>query len=167
VYNVKVAGLQDEYGSKKYGWPFCYGDQIRDKTFNPAKIERTDISADCSKTFPPVIEIPAHSAPLGLAFITSDKWPIQWRNDLLVAYHGSWNRSEPRGYKIVRFELDKNGTVMGEEEDFITGWLATSNQQLTTSNQIYGRPVDLKFSSDGALYISDDAAGIIYRVSPN
>ncbi|MBI2062810.1 MAG: PQQ-dependent sugar dehydrogenase [Candidatus Yanofskybacteria bacterium] len=160
---VKVAGQHDDYGAKKYGWPFCYGDRTRDNSFNPSKIDRTDIPTDCAKTYPPAIEIPAHSAPLGLAFITSNKWPKEWRNDLLVAYHGSWNRSEPRGYKIVRFELDENGlpseTLAKDGVDFITGFYDGRNT--------LGRPVDIKFGPDGALYISDDAAGIIFRVSPN
>ncbi len=143
--------------NKKYGWPFCYGKQVRDKSFNPEKINRTDIPQDCNLTQPPVIEIPAHSAPLGLAFIPSaGGWPNEWRGDLLVAYHGSWNRSVPTGYKIVRYAVDKNGKV-SESADFITGWL-------DENGKISGRPVDLKFGPDGALYISDDNSGRIYKV---
>src|SRR3989338_9703531 len=129
-----------------------------------------DIPTDCSKTDAPVIEIPAHSAPLGLVFIpsnllttsegqrTSDvkTWPKEWEGDLLVAYHGSWNRSEPTGYKIVRFKVDKNGK-MSETADFITGWISENKKN------VYGRPVDLKFGLDGALYISDDVAGLKYK----
>lgn len=150
---------------KKYGWPFCYGQQVRDQTFKVSKIERTDLTDDCSKTAPSHIDIPAHSAPLGLAFVNNHNWPAEWQNDLLVAYHGSWNRSTPTGYKIVRFKLDEKGTYQGVE-DFITGWLKTSNQQPVTSNQIYGRPADLKFDGTGNLYITDDKAGVIYKVKP-
>lgn len=158
---VKVAGQEDEFGAKRYGWPFCYGNQIRDKKFNPEKLNRIDIFSDCSKTELPVIEIPAHSAPLGLAFIPSDRgWPKEWEGDLLVAYHGSWNSSAPVGYKVVRYDLDNNGNVLSQKpDDFISGWL-------NDSGKIYGRPVDLKFGSDGMLYVSDDSAGIIYRVTP-
>lgn len=156
---VKVAGKEHKFGARRFGWPFCYGNKIKDETFNPEKIERIDIPTNCSETDAPVIEIPAHSAPLGLAFINSDKWPGQFKNDLLVAYHGSWNRSEPTGYKIVRFKVDKNGKV-SETADFITGWLDQNKKK------IYGRPVDLKFGPDGVLYISDDAAGVIYRLEP-
>lgn len=141
--------------NRKYGWPFCYGKQIKDKSFNPAKINRTDIPQDCNLTQPPVIEIPAHSAPLGLAFITNNDWPKEWEGDLLVAYHGSWNRSVPTGYKIVRYAVDKNGKV-SETADFITGWL-------DENGKISGRPVDLKFGPDGALYVSDDYSGQIYK----
>ncbi|MEK7217593.1 MAG: PQQ-dependent sugar dehydrogenase [Patescibacteria group bacterium] len=158
---IKVAGAEDKFGAKRYGWPFCYGNQVRDKTFNPEKFQRIDISSDCGKTESPVIQIPAHSAPLGLAFIPSgDGWLKEWAGDLLVAFHGSWNRSKPVGYKIVRYDLDVNGNVLSQEPiDFISGWL-------DNSGKTFGRPVDLKFGPDGALYISDDSAGVIYRVTP-
>lgn len=156
---IKPAGPENKLGARKFGWPFCYGNQVADKTFKPGKIDRMDIPTDCSQTESATIEIPAHSAPLGLAFITSDKWPSQWKNNLLVAYHGSWNRTEPTGYKIVRFKVDKNGKA-SETADFIIGWLSTDRKK------VYGRPVDLKFGPDNSLYISDDQAGVIYRVSP-
>lgn len=156
---IKPAGLEHKFGARRFGWPFCYGNKVKDETFKPEKIERIDIPTDCSKTDAPVIEIPAHSAPLGLVFIPiSSGWPKEWEGDLLVAFHGSWNKSEPTGYKIVRFKVDKNGKV-SEIADFITGWLSQNKKN------VYGRPVDLKFGSDGALYISDDQVGVIYRVS--
>src|SRR3989338_8015056 len=170
---IKPAGPEQKFGARRFGWPFCYGNKIKDETFKPEKIERIDIPTDCGETDAPVIEIPAHSAPLGLVFIPSNSlttsegqrtsdvktWPKEWEGDLLVAYHGSWNRSEPTGYKIVRFKVDKNGK-MSETADFITGWISENNKK------VYGRPVDLKFGLDGALYISDDAAGIIYKLEP-
>lgn len=158
---IKVAGPEDKFGAKRYGWPFCYGNQVRDKTFNQEKFERIDISSDCSKTEPSVIQIPAHSAPLGLAFIPLNSgWPKEWEGDLLVALHGSWNRSEPAGYKVIRYNLDTNGNVLSQKpEDFISGWLGENGKVL-------GRPVDLKFASDGTLYVSDDSSGKIYQVKP-
>ena len=152
---VRVAGPENKFGARRFGWPFCYGNQIKDTTFKTDKIDRIDLSQDCSQTEPATIEIPAHSAPLGLAFVTNPKWPKDWQNNLLVAYHGSLNRNAPTGYKVVKFTVDKEGKVLGVE-DFITGWL--------TKGKVFGRPVDLKFGPDGALYISDDEAGIIYRV---
>ena len=136
-----------------YGWPICYGKNIHDKNFD----KNTYIRNPCMEPLETEshIDIPAHSAPLGLAFI-SNKWPVEYRGDLLVAYHGSWNRSTPTGYKIVRMKLDPDGSYQGTE-DFITGWL--------TGGKVYGRPVDLIFGLDGNLYISDDKAGLIYRVS--
>lgn len=142
---------------KKYGWPFCYGQQVRDVKFKVDKILRTDLTDDCSKTASAHIDLPAHSAPLGLAFIADSRWSAEWQNNLLVAYHGSWNRSTPTGYKIVRFKLGEKGEYQGVE-DFITGWYDSKN--------IFGRPADLKFDEKGNLYISDDKAGVIYKVSP-
>ena len=116
-------------------------------------------------------EEPAHSAPLGLAFIPAEGiislaaatknlpstlWPEEYQGDLLVAYHGSWNRSEPTGYKVVRMKLNTQGEYEGTD-DFITGWLAEDGA--------LGRPVDLLFDGKGTLYISDDKAGVIYRVT--
>ncbi len=81
-----------------------------------------------------------------------------WHN-LLVSYHGSWNRSVPTGYKVVRIKLDAEGNILGEPEDFITGWL--------TSDGALGRPVDIITEPGGKIYISDDKAGVIYKVSRN
>ncbi len=162
---IKVAGPEDQFGAKRYGWPFCYGNKVRDEKFNPDKIDRTDISSDCNKTVSPAIQIPAHSAPLGITFINNKKWPPEWQNDLLIAFHGSWNRSEPLGYEVVRYDLDADGNVLSQKPiDFITGWLNSSTG--SGQDKIYGRPVDLKFRPDGTLFISDDTAGVIYRVSP-
>ena len=172
---IKVAGPEHKFGARRYGWPFCYGDKVKDKKFNPKKWERIDITDDCSQTEPPVIEIPAHSAPLGLAFVPSNSlttsdgrgtsdvkiWPKEWGGDLLVAFHGSWNRSELTGYKVVRYDLDKNGNVISQAPvDFISGWISDNKKE------VYGRPVDLKFDNGGNLYISDDVTGVIYRVRP-
>ncbi|MEK7125267.1 MAG: PQQ-dependent sugar dehydrogenase [Patescibacteria group bacterium] len=154
---VRAAEKDTPFGARRYGWPFCYGKQVRDTKFNPEKVDRIDISSDCTQTQSSHIEIPAHSAPLGLAFIPSaGGWPREWRNDLLVAYHGSWNRSEKTGYKIVRYNLDDQGRMLGVE-DFMTGFLE--------NNRVNGRPVDLKFDNTGTLYVTDDFAGVIYRIT--
>lgn len=134
---------------KNYGWPYCYGTQVPDSKFANIRPEHNP----CTNTQKPIYEIPAHSAPLGLAFITSDQFPQDFKNDLLIAYHGSWNRSTPTGYKIVRVKLDEGNT---SEVDFIAGFLQ--------GNRTSGRPADLIFSKNGQLFISDDKAGVIYRV---
>lgn len=134
---------------KDYGWPNCFGKNVVDPFGNDAN--------RCRNTTPSHIDLPAHSAPLGLTFIPENSaWPKEYWGDLLVAYHGSWNRSVPTGYKVVRVKLDEQGNSEGIE-DFITGWL-TENGEAT------GRPVDLLFAPDGTLFISDDKAGVIYRV---
>ena len=139
---------------KNYGWPICYGQNIHDTNFD----KNTYIRNPCLAPFetPSLIDIPAHSAPLGLAFITGDGWPADYAHGLFVAYHGSWNRSVPTGYKVVRYKLGPNGEYLGVE-DFITGWLQTDGTAL-------GRPVGLVAKTDGTLLISDDKAGVIYRV---
>lgn len=152
---------------KNFGWPNCYGKNIHDTEFD----KNIYIRNPCLKPFetPSHIDIQAHSAPLGLAFIPEDPpslkasgeqrgWPKGMWHDLLVAYHGSWNRSVPTGYKIVRYDLDEKGNVLGVS-DFITGWLK--------DGESLGRPVDILIQPGGVMYISDDKAGVIYRVSVN
>jgi glucose/arabinose dehydrogenase len=134
-----------------YGWPYCYGDRIRD--------ERISKDYDCSATEPPHIALPAHVAPLGLAFIPEEGWPEEWWYDLLVAEHGSWNSSVKVGYKIVRIPLDAQGNQEGEPVDFLTGFL--------DGNTVKGRPVDLMIEPGGTLYVSDDGAGVVYKVNVN
>ena len=99
-----------------YGWPFCFGKRVPDPAFND--------SARCSTTAASLHDVQAHSVPLGLRFIDSPLFPEEWQGDLLVAYHGSSNRSEPTGYKVVRLAVD--GSKIIAEEDFIYGWLLDS-----------------------------------------
>lgn len=136
-----------------YGWPYCYGKRVHDDQFDPQG-EKRDF---CKETVPSYIDIPAHSSPLGLAFFP-EEWPKEYRYHLLVALHGSWNRSIPTGYKVVRYKLDEAGNLLGED-DFITGWL--------TPQGALGRPVDILIKDDGVIFISDDKAGVIYRVVYN
>jgi glucose/arabinose dehydrogenase len=104
---------------------------------------------------PAKVELQAHSAPLGIGFVPKS-WPTEYQNNLIVAFHGSWNRTVPTGYKLVRVKLDAKGNYLSTE-DFITGF--------TGSNKtVFGRPVDVMFGSDGSMYVTDDKAGVIYRV---
>lgn len=140
---------------RDYGWPLCYGNRVHDTDFDKKVYIQIVPQPPCGETEPPVYEICAHCAPLGLQFVTSDKFPKDWQGDLLVAYHGSWNRSSPVGYKVVKINLE-NGTVTGEE-DFISGFLEGS--------QATARPVDLIFDKQGDLYVSSDLGGYIFKVS--
>ncbi len=134
-----------------YGWPWFYGKNVEDHNFSPNA--RPSFAKEAT---PSHIDLQAHSAPLGLSFIPEEGWPEEYWYNLLVAYHGSWNRSVPTGYKIVRIKLDANGKVLGAPEDFITGWL--------TDKGALGRPVDIMTEPGGKIYISDDKAGVIYLV---
>jgi len=134
---------------KHYGWPKCYGANVVDSSYGGT-------SSFCTTVQAPAHQIQAHSAALGLRFIQSTHFSDTWQGDLLVAYHGSWNRTEPTGYKVVRLNVENNAIV--GEEDFISGWLRPDGSKL-------GRPVDVIFGLDGVLYISDDKANVIYRVS--
>ena len=134
---------------KNYGWPNCYGAQVPDKKFKASLG-----NSDCQNTQVPAYPLCAHCAPLGLAFINSDEFDKNSQGDLLLSLHGSWNSTKPVGYKIIK--LKREGDKLVSQEDFITGFLK--------GNQVSGRPVDLAFSPKGELFISDDKAGVIYRL---
>lgn len=131
-----------------YGWPFCHGG-----------VPDPDLGGDtpCAGVPEPELKIQAHSAPLGLTFYDARQFPEEYRGDLFMAYHGSWNRSVPTGYKVVRVPFE-NGEIAGDAVDFATGWLQPGEEVL-------GRPVDVTVGGDGALYVSDDRGGFIYRIS--
>lgn len=141
-------------GAPDFGWPLCYGKNVHDTVLDNG-VYTQDPCTYLGMT-PSFIDIPAHSAPLGLSFIPEEGWPEDHWYDLLVAYHGSWNRSTPTGYKVVRMKLDAKGNY-GGTEDFITGWLSPDGKK-------YGRPADVMAMPGGAVFISDDEAGVIYKV---
>lgn len=138
------------------GWPYCYGDRVPDTNFTKPGDNR------CQNVLEPKVQMQAHSAPLGLAFYEGSEFPAEYRNNIFIAFHGSWNRSIPTGYKIVRVKLDDKGQPQGGAEDFITGWLAPRE---TKKGRWMGRPVGIAFGSDGSMYVSDDSAGVIYRIT--
>lgn len=132
---------------KHYGWPYCHGNLL----VNP---EYKDKETFCkTQTQAPTFEMQAHSAPLGLAF-TPDGF---LKNNLVVPFHGSWNRTVPTGYKVIRFDMSVSNP---QPINFITGWL-------DTNGKVWGRPVDVIFDKNNNLYITDDSAGVIYKVSRN
>jgi glucose/arabinose dehydrogenase len=130
-----------------FGWPRCHAGRIIDPDFGSA--------GACDGVASPAVEIQAHSAPLGLAFYTGAQFPAAYQGSLFVALHGSWNRSVPTGYKVVRMDFQDGRP--GPVEDFATGWLRADGSS-------WGRPVDLLTAPDGSLWVSDDGEGRIYRV---
>jgi glucose/arabinose dehydrogenase len=138
-----------------FGWPFCYGKRVVDTKYPGSSAAR------CARTMPTAFDLQAHSAPLGIAFYTGTQFPQEYRNDLFVAFHGSWNRSIPTGYKVVRIRLNARGEAQSVE-DFLTGFVAANE---TRKGRWIGRPVGVTVAPDGALFVSDDDNGAIYRVS--
>jgi len=134
-----------------YGWPWFYiGDHQDPRHAGEHDELREGI------TVPDVLLQP-HSAPLHLAFYTGQQFPAEYRNDLFVALHGSWNRATRTGYKLVRV-LMRDGKATGAYEDFMIGFV-------TSEGDVWGRPVGVAVAADGALLVSDDVANTVWRVS--
>jgi glucose/arabinose dehydrogenase len=131
-----------------YGWPYCFGDRMGDPELGSR--------SRCAETLPAAVELPAHSAPLGITFGDRLDAPAEYRNSLYVAFHGSWNRSVPTGYKLIRIPFDA-GRPSKAGKEFLSGWLL--------NDSAWGRPVAPVVGPDGNLYLSDDRANAIYRIS--
>jgi glucose/arabinose dehydrogenase len=134
-----------------YGWPWYYIGAREDPRH---KGERPDLA---EKTAVPDVLIQPHSAPLGISFYEGRRFPAEFRGDAFVTLHGSWNRSKLVGYKIVRLRF-LDGKPTGAYEDFITGFVIDDNS-------VWGRPVDVTESPDGALLFTEDGNGTLWRVS--
>lgn len=140
---------------ENFGWPLCYGKNVLDTNF-----DKLDYGVNPCRE--PVymgtkVDLQAHSVPLGLAFVPREAaWGEEYYNNLLVAFHGSSDITVPTGYKVVRLIFDEYQNFI-RQEDFIDGWIK--------EGQVSGRPVDMIFGPDNALYISDDKAHMIYRVT--
>ena len=131
-----------------FGYPYCHGGTIEDPEFG-AKHK-------CSEFVPPVQRLGPHVAALGMRFYTGTQFPPAYRNQVFIAEHGSWNRSGKIGYRVTLVTLDANGKATGYEP-FAQGWLQ--------GQQAWGRPADVIVAPDGALLVSDDTAGAIYRIT--
>lgn len=131
-----------------YGWPYVHGDGVPDPEYG-------DQYAGGAKPTIPVHDFRPHNAPLGIHFLRAARVPAGYERSGLVALHGSWNRSTPDGYKVVLLRWNDDGAI--KESDFLTGFLGPDG--------IIGRPAFVTEGPDGAIYVSDDYAGVVYRVS--
>lgn len=130
-----------------FGFPACHGKRITDPEFGRGN--------DCRLFEPPLVELGPHVAALGMRFYRGTMFPPEYRGDILIAEHGSWNRSEKIGYRVTRVDLDAvNGPAY---EPFAEGFLS--------GDEVRGRPVDVLEMIDGALLVSDDKKGAVYRIS--
>jgi glucose/arabinose dehydrogenase len=130
-----------------FGYPYCHGKDIQDPEFGAKRA--------CSETVPPVQDLDPHVAALGTRFYTGTMFPAEYRNQIFFAEHGSWNRSDPIGYRVMLVRLQGEKAV--SYEPFAQGWLS--------GGEVWGRPVDVEVMPDGALLVSDDHAGAIYRIT--
>ncbi len=132
-----------------FGYPYCHGGTIKDPEFGNKK--------PCSDFAKPAQNLGAHVAPLGLKFYTGSMFPTQYKNQLFIAEHGSWNRSKKNGYRLSLVKVESGKSV--GYETFASGWLDESTQK------VWGRPVDVLLLQDGSMLVSDDQAGVIYRIT--
>lgn len=132
-----------------FGFPYCHQGDTPDPQFGSKR--------PCSASTPPAALVGPHVAALGMRFYTGNMFPAEYRNNIFIAQHGSWNRSKRIGYRVVRVVLDGQGKVV-RQEPFAEGWLMSNDA-------VNGRPVDVLVMPDGALLVSDDSAGAIYRIS--
>ena len=131
-----------------FGFPFRHGGQVDDPQFGT--------QGDGHSFTPPAIELGAHVAPLGITFYTGSRFPAEYRHNLFVAEHGSWNRSRKAGYRVMRASFDAAGELLAYQP-FISGWLIGESH--------WGRPVDFEQLADGSLLVTDDHSGVVYRVT--
>ena len=137
-----------------YGWPYAYAGGIPDPEF------ADEAPAMVDKTVLPDVLFQSHSAPIGMVFYDGDMFPEDYRGDAFVALRGSWNRSIPTGYKIVRIRF-QDGRPVGGYENFATGFWFAGDE----TAQIYGRPAGLAVAADGSLLIADDTGNAVWRIS--
>lgn len=131
-----------------FGYPFCHEGDILDPEFGKGK--------NCADYTPPVLKLGAHVAALGLRFYTGTMFPSEYQNRIFIAQHGSWNRTTPVGYRVMTVRIENNKAA--EYTPFATGWLDENGKTI-------GRPVDVQIAPDGALLVSDDKQGAVYRIT--
>lgn len=131
-----------------FGFPYVYGNNRPDPDFGSRKGGRTFV--------PPAMEFVAHAAALGMRFYQGEMFPQGYRNQIIVAQHGSWNRTTPVGYRVMLVQVEGDRAV--GKEVFVEGWLGDDGKS-------WGRPVDVQALDDGSLLVSDDQAGVLYRIT--
>lgn len=136
-----------------YGWPYSYFGQIEDPRMKGKKPELV------KKAIVPDVPVGSHTASLGIAFYDKDAFPARYKNGAFVGQHGSWNRSNLVGYKVL-FVPFENGKPSGKPEDFLTGFIADRKKA-----QVYGRPVAVTVMNDGSLLVNDDAGNTIWKIT--
>lgn len=132
-----------------FGYPYCHGGDVLDPEYGKGH--------SCSDFTPPVAKLGAHVASLGMRFYTGSMFPADYRDNIFIAEHGSWNRSKKVGYRVVRVIVNPDGSG-ARQQVFAEGWLQPGEK-------VWGRPADVLPMPDGSLLISDDYAGAIYRVT--
>lgn len=132
-----------------FGYPYCHEGAIKDPQFGNKR--------PCSDFTPPVQKMGPHVAPLGLKFYTGNMFPASYKNQLIVARHGSWNRSKKSGHDLSLVKINNNKSE--GLEVFASGWLDDATQK------VWGRPVDVLILPDGSMLVSDDQANVIYRIT--
>ena len=158
VANIEREGLRGDlppetvyaiYTDANAGWPYCHAARIAD----PELGDRNSCSQDL---LTPLIELEAHSAPYGMTFYTGEQFPAEYQQDVFIALHGTGTGSAARGYKIIRIPLG-GGESQPQAEDFALGWSGEDGDP-------WGAPTDIVQGPDGSLFISDDLAGVVYRI---
>ncbi len=152
-------------GNRSHGWPLCYTPGVGLVASNEVRDDRLALPSGftCDDAVPAIFTAPAHSAPLGMEIASGNNFPAEFRDDLFVAYHGSWNTNVVANYRDCKVErvLLENGVPTGSET-FATGWREQDKKCGDPST--YGRPADVIFGVNGEMFISDDAGGRVYRV---
>lgn len=140
LHHAAIKGLH-------FGYPYCHAGTIPDPKYG--------VKQSCNKYTPPAMELGPHVAPLGMKFYTGNMFPQRYHHQIFIAEHGSWNRSVPIGYRITLALLEESKAV--RYEIFAEGWLQ--------GGKAWGRPVDVLVLKDGSLLVSDDRAGVVYRIT--
>jgi glucose/arabinose dehydrogenase len=142
-----------------FGYPFCHQGDVSDPEFGKAR--------PCGGFQAPARSLDAHVAAIGMRFYTGKMFPAEYRNQIIIAEHGSWNRSVPQGYRLSLVKLD--GNKVASYTRFAEGWLRGMKPAAAGGGamigDVWGRPADVLVMPDGALLVSDDKAGVVYRIS--